>query len=69
MKKIFNKGFFKRFIICLLVYSLLMSGIIIALRDLLYKAHLSIKIIVGVVIVCLFFALIIYVEVAHRKKE
>lgn len=68
-KKVFSKGFFKRFIICLLAYALLMGGIISALGDLLINTHLAIKIIVGVVVVLLFIGLIIYVETSHRRKE
>ena len=68
-KKILNKGFFKRFIICLVAYSLLMGGIITALRDLLINAHVAIKIIVGVAITLIFMSLIIYVEISYRRKE
>ncbi|MCH5171530.1 MAG: hypothetical protein J1F31_01665 [Erysipelotrichales bacterium] len=68
-KRILNKGFFKRFIICLITYSLLMGGIVAALSDLLLSAHIAIKIIVGIVVVLLFVGLIIYIEISHRRKE
>lgn len=68
-KNIIQKGFFKRFIICLLAYALLMTGIISAFADFLKDAPLYVKIIVGVLIVLLFVALIIYVEISHRKEK
>ena len=68
-KKLFNKGFFKRFIICFLAYALLMGGIISSLGEILTNAHIAIKIVVGVAIVLLFIGLIVYVELTHRRKE
>lgn len=68
-KQLFSKGFLKRFIICFLAYALLIGGIISSLGEILTNAHIAIKIVVGVAIVLLFVGLIVYVELAHRKKE
>lgn len=64
-----TKKFLQRFLICLIVYALLIAGILVILTDVLKKANTTIKIIVGVGIVLLFVALIVYVEISRRRKE
>ncbi len=64
-----TKKFLKRFLICLIAYALLIAGVLVILTDVLKKANTTIKVIVGVGIVLLFVALIVYVEISHRRKE
>lgn len=64
-----SKGFWKRFIICFIAYVLLMTGIIVILSDILKKAHIAIKISVGVVIILLFASLILYIEKSRGRKK
>lgn len=64
-----TKKFLKRFLICLIANALLIAGVLVILTDVLKKANTTIKVIVGVGIVLLFVALIVYVEISHRRKE
>lgn len=68
-KNTIARGFLKRFIICFVAYSLLMTGVISALANILKSAALYLKIIVGVLIALLFVTLIIYVEISQKRKE
>ena len=68
MKKNTRK-FLERFLICLIVYVLFVSGIMVALASMLEKASLAVKIIVGVSIALLFVVLDVVVEVSHRKVK
>ena len=68
MKKNTRK-FLERFLICLIVYVLFVSGIMVALASMLEKASLAVKIIVGVSIALLFVVLVVVVEVSHRKVK
>ena len=64
-----TKKFLERFLICLIAYILFVSGIMVMLASLLENASLAVKIIVGVGVVLLFVALVLVVEVKHRKVK
>lgn len=64
-----TKKFLERFLICLIAYILFISGIMVMLASLLENASLAVKIIVGVGVVLLFVALVVVVEVKHRKVK
>ena len=64
-----TKKFLERFLICLIAYILFVSGIMVMLASLLENASLAVKIIVGVGVVLLFVALVVVVEVKHRKVK
>ncbi len=64
-----SKAFLKRFLICLIVYSLFVGTIMIALGSTIVSANSVVKIIVASAIVILFIALILVVEISSRRKE
>lgn len=64
-----SKAFLKRFLICLIAYSLFVGTIMIALGPTIASANSIVKIIVASAIVILFIVLILVVEISSRRKE